>query len=969
MPSASLAPFRSRAFRLIWTGALVSNIGTWMETVALGYYVAESTGKASWSAVVAAAGFLPGAVFGPIGSAMADRLRRRRVLLVGSITAGIIAAALAFWVGSGDATPAGIAAVAFLAGCVSAFTFPSFQTTLPTLVPDDQLVSAVGLSNAQWNIGRVVGPVFAAIAIAAGGIQAALWCNAASFLAVCVAVVLVPFHQAHGERRPVFGALADGFRFARASPPMRAMLVRMIATIAIAAPFIAFVPQMATNVLGGGSNATSLLVTAQGVGAVVAAFTLGSVTRRLGLARVTSTALLALAPALIVYGVSPGLWLAVPALAVVGLAYGYAFISFAGVAQQSAPEALRGRVLAVNSFVLGVLYPVGSLVQGRLADAVGLRWVTAGSGLALLIAALLFSRLDAMSQPAASAHDGTPVDVKPRSRDVTDGFQKAPARAMLRAVGMTDDDWVKPQVAIASSWNEVTPCNMTLRKLAAHAKDGVRAAGGFPMEFGTITVSDGISMGHEGMRASLVSREVITDSVECVMHAERLDGFVGLAGCDKSIPGMLMAAARLDLPSVFVYNGSTMPGSHHGVATDITSVFEGVGACALGTITEEELGEIERTACPGEGACGGMFTANTMSSIAEAIGMSLPGTASPPAIDGRRESDARDAGEAIVNLLRLGITPRMIMTKKAFENAIAVTSALGGSTNAVLHLLAIANEAGVELELEDFNRIAAKVPHIADMKPGGKFHMSDLDRVGGVPVVLKHLLDHGLLHGDCLTVTGKTMAENLADINPPAPDGVVVHPLDKPLHSEGGIVVLTGSLAPKGAVVKVAGLSAEQKQFVGTARVFDGEDGAMAAILSGGIEPGTVLVIRYEGPKGGPGMREMLAITGALKGAGRGADCALITDGRFSGGTWGFCIGHVAPEATDGGPIAFVHDGDQISIDVHAFTLDLLVDDSVIARRKASWQPNPPRYTTGVLGKYAKLVQGAETGAITNTLP
>jgi dihydroxy-acid dehydratase len=446
--------------------------------------------------------------------------------------------------------------------------------------------------------------------------------------------------------------------------------------------------------------------------------------------------------------------------------------------------------------------------------------------------------------------EGKPVDVKPRSRDVTDGFQKAPARAMLRAVGMTDDDWDKPQVAIASTWNEVTPCNMTLRKLAEFSKDGVRAAGGFPMEFGTITVSDGISMGHEGMRASLVSREVITDSVECVMHAERLDGFVGLAGCDKSIPAMLMAAARLDLPSVFVYNGSIMPGNHHGVATDITSVFEAVGACALGKITEEELGEIERTACPGEGACGGMFTANTMSSIAEAIGMSLPGTASPPAIDGRRESDARMAGEAVVNMLRLGITPRMIMTKHAFENAIAVTSALGGSTNAVLHLLAIANEAGVELELEDFNRIAAKVPHIADMKPGGRFHMSDLDAVGGVPVVLKHLLDNGLLHGDCLTVTGKTMAENLAEIDPPAPDGVVVHPLSKPMHSEGGIVVLTGSLAPKGAVVKVAGLTAEQKQFTGTARVFDGEDGAMAAILSGSIEPGTVLVIRYEGPKG-----------------------------------------------------------------------------------------------------------------------
>ncbi len=539
---------------------------------------------------------------------------------------------------------------------------------------------------------------------------------------------------------------------------------------------------------------------------------------------------------------------------------------------------------------------------------------------------------------------------------------------MLRAVGMTDDDWVKPQVALASAWNEVTPCNMTLRKLAAAAKEGVRAAGGFPMEFGTITVSDGISMGHEGMRASLVSREVITDSVECVMHAERLDGFVGLAGCDKSIPGMLMAAARLDLASVFVYNGSTMPGQLDGTTLDITSVFEAVGACAAGTITEDELFEIERHACPGEGACGGMFTANTLSSIAEAIGMSLPGTASPPAIDPQREDDARRAGEAVVNLLRLGITSRQIMTKPAFENAIAITSALGGSTNAVLHLLALANEAGVELHLEDFNRIAATVPHIADMKPGGKFHMSDLHRVGGVPMVMKHLLDAGLLHGDVLTVTGKTMAENLADINPPAPDGVVVHPLDAPLHAEGGIIILTGSLAPKGSVVKVAGLSEAQMKFVGPARVFDGEDGAMDAILAGDIQPGTVLVIRYEGPKGGPGMREMLAITGALKGAGRGADCALITDGRFSGGTWGFCIGHVAPEATDGGPIAYVHDGDQISIDVRAHSLDLLVDDGELAKRKASWAPIPPRYTSGVLGKYAKLVQGAETGAITNTL-
>jgi dihydroxy-acid dehydratase len=562
----------------------------------------------------------------------------------------------------------------------------------------------------------------------------------------------------------------------------------------------------------------------------------------------------------------------------------------------------------------------------------------------------------------------TRVDVKPRSRDVTDGLQKAASRAMLRAVGLGDGDWEKPQIGIASAWNEVTPCNVSLRRLAEQSKVGVRAAGGVALEFGTITVSDGISMGHEGMRASLVSREVITDSVETVVHAERFDGFVGLAGCDKSIPAMLMAAARLNLPSVFVYNGSILPGVHKGKNIDITTVFEAVGACAAGTMSREEVDEIERAACPGEGACGGMFTANTMSSIAEALGMSLPGTASPPAVDSRRDDDARRAGEAVVNLLRLGIYPRDIMTKDAFENAIAIVNALGGSTNAVLHLLAIANEAGVALSLDDFNRIAAKVPHIADTKPGGKYHMTDIDRVGGVPVVLKHLLDAGLLHGDVLTCTGKTMAENLAEINPPAPDNDVVRTIDNPIHAEGGINILSGSLAPKGAVVKVAGLSKDQMTFDGVARVFDGEDGAMAAIMAGDIAPGTVLVIRYEGPKGGPGMREMLAITGALKGAGRGADCALITDGRFSGGTWGFCIGHVAPEATDGGAIAFVHDGDRIRIDVPNKKLDLLVDDATMTERRRGWKPNPPRYTSGVLAKYAKLVQGAETGAITNII-
>ena len=562
----------------------------------------------------------------------------------------------------------------------------------------------------------------------------------------------------------------------------------------------------------------------------------------------------------------------------------------------------------------------------------------------------------------------TRVDVKPRSRDVTDGLQKAASRAMLRAVGLGDDDWEKPQIGIASAWNEVTPCNMSLRRLADHSKQGVRAAGGVALEFGTITVSDGISMGHEGMRASLVSREVICDSVETVVHAERFDGFIGLAGCDKSIPAMLMAAARLNLPSVFVYNGSILPGQHKGKNIDITTVFEAVGACAAGTMTLDEVTEIERAACPGEGACGGMFTANTMSSIAEALGMSLPGTASPPAVDSRRDDDARRAGEAVVNLLRLGIYPRDIMTKKAFENAIAILNALGGSTNAVLHLLALANEAGVKLSLDDFNRIAAKVPHIADTKPGGRYHMTDIDRIGGVPVVMKHLLDAGLFHGDVLTCTGKTMAENLAELNPPNPDDDVIRTVSKPIHAEGGINILSGSLAPNGAVVKVAGLSKDQKSFDGVARVFDGEDGAMAAIMAGDITPGTVIVIRYEGPKGGPGMREMLAVTAALKGAGRGADCALITDGRFSGGTWGFCIGHVAPEATDGGPIAFVRDGDRIRIDVPTKRLDVLVDDATMVERRRGWKPNPPRYTSGVLAKYARLVQGSETGAITNII-
>ncbi len=553
--------------------------------------------------------------------------------------------------------------------------------------------------------------------------------------------------------------------------------------------------------------------------------------------------------------------------------------------------------------------------------------------------------------------------LKPRSTDVTEGPNRAPARAMLRAIGMTDDDWDKPQVGVASSWNEVTPCNMPLDRLAKAAKRGVHSAGGFPIEFNTIAVSDGISMGHEGMRASLVSREVIADSVETVMHAERMDGLVTLAGCDKSLPGMLMASARLNLPSVFLYGGSKLPGNLNGEVLDIVSVFEAVGAHASGAIDDDELYAIENAACPTIGACAGMFTANTMASVGEALGMSLPGSASAPAVDRRRDDYAYASGVAVINLLRENIRPRDIITRGSLENAIAVVMALGGSTNAVLHLLAIAAEAEVDLQLEDFNKVAARVPHLADTKPHGQYHMLDVDRIGGVPVVMQMLLDEGVLHGDEITVTGKTVAKNLALLKPPGPDGEVIHRFSDPIHEAGGLAILSGSLAPKGSVVKVAGI--DFAHFEGPARVFDGEDLAMEAVLGGRINPGDVVVIRYEGPKGGPGMREMLAITGAMKGAGRGGDAALITDGRFSGGTHGFCIGHVAPEAVDGGPIAFVSEGDTIRIDVINHTIDLLVDEAVLAERRADWKLPEPRYTKGVLAKYAVLAQGAEVGAIT----
>ncbi len=560
-------------------------------------------------------------------------------------------------------------------------------------------------------------------------------------------------------------------------------------------------------------------------------------------------------------------------------------------------------------------------------------------------------------------------DIKPRSRDVTDGLEKTAARGMLRAVGMGDDDWAKPQIGVGSSWNEITPCNMSLQRLAQQVKAGVHEAGGYPLEFGTISVSDGISMGHEGMHFSLVSREVIADSVETVMQAERLDGSVLLAGCDKSIPGMLMAAARLNLASVFFYNGSIMPGVAKltdGTEKEVTIIdaFEAVGACARGLMSREDVDIIERAICPGEGACGGMYTANTMASAAEALGMSLPGSASPVAVDKRRDEFARKSGEAVVEMLRRGITARDILTKEAFENAIAVVMAFGGSTNAVLHLLAIAKEAEVELTLADFTRIGNKVPHLADVKPFGRHVMKDVDEIGGVPVVMRALLDAGLLHGDCLTVTGKTMAENLAHIAPPDPDGKVLRAMNNPIHPTGGITILHGSLAPEGAVVKSAGF--ESDVFEGTARVFERERAALDALEDGTITHGDVVVIRYEGPKGGPGMREMLAITGAIKGAGLGKDVLLMTDGRFSGGTTGLCVGHIAPEAVDGGPIAFVRDGDRIRLDVANGKLDLLVDEAELASRREGFEPLPPRYKTGVLAKYTKLVQSAAVGAVCN---
>jgi dihydroxy-acid dehydratase len=551
-----------------------------------------------------------------------------------------------------------------------------------------------------------------------------------------------------------------------------------------------------------------------------------------------------------------------------------------------------------------------------------------------------------------------------RSWETTEGVVRAPHRSMMRAMGLDDDDINAPFVGVASTHNEVTPCNAGIKPLVEQIKTGVRAASGTPFEFGTITVSDAISMGTEGMKGSLVSREIIADSIETVCFAERYDGLVAVAGCDKSLPGAMMAIARLDIPAVFVYGGSILPGSWRGETLQIQSVFEAVGRRQTGQIDDEELRNIETHACPGPGACGGMFTANTMSSIGEALGLSLPGSASEPNVDQRKQASSRAAGQAVMNLLRKGIYPRHILTREAFENAVSLVVAMGGSTNSSLHLPAIAHEAGIDLTLEDIHEISLRTPLLADMKPGGEYVMFDLDRVGGVPLVMKRLLAAGLLHGDCMTVTGRTIADNLADVEVDESDRTIVQTVQKPLSKTGGLVVLHGNLAPDGCVLKLAGHQFG-KMFSGKAKVYDQEEQVMEALQRREVEAGDVIIIRYEGPKGGPGMREMLSVTAALVGQGLGEQVYLITDGRFSGASHGSMIGHVGPEAAVGGPIAAVEPDDVVEIDLEKFELNVRISDEELKARLAKWTPKPPPYARGVLSKYIKLVQPAAKGAVT----
>ena len=554
-------------------------------------------------------------------------------------------------------------------------------------------------------------------------------------------------------------------------------------------------------------------------------------------------------------------------------------------------------------------------------------------------------------------------DVKHRSKDITDGPERAPARSMLRAMGLSDKDFSNPFIGVANLSSDITPCNIHLDQLAKKVKQGIREASGTPFEFGTITVSDGIAMGHEGMKASLVSREVIADSIELVSFAERFDGLVTVGGCDKNMPGTMMAIARLNLPAVFLYGGTIMPGRFKDKPVSIQDVFEGVGAHSKGLMTSEELLDLECNACPGAGSCGGLFTANTMSSAIEAMGMSLPGVASIPAVDPRRLEVALESGLMALKVLREGIRPRDILTRKAFENAITVVLAMGGSTNAVLHLLAIAHEAQVDLSLKDFDRISRNTPYIADMKPGGRYLMADLDKIGGLSLVMKRLLEAGLLHGDALTITGESIEHTLKGIHDTG-DKSIVQLISSPLSSTGGLVILTGNLAPDGAVIKVAGHG--QIQHEGPARVFNSEETAFQAIQKGKINPGDVVVIRYEGPKGGPGMREMLAVTGAIVGQGLGDKVSLITDGRFSGATHGPMVGHVSPEAAVGGPIGLIRNGDVITLDAANRRLDVNLSEEELNKRRQVWKALPSMYTTGALAKYAKLVSSAAQGAVTS---